>query len=131
MRFVVTAMSSFLTPAVIAHVSNHPRVKFTVQGEVQGLDIENTQYLSRLTDLQLMDHNPSPDLESIFIGSNDAPIYDIPISAINRPIPSVLDKSKVEDFICKLQAGTATPVPAWQDWQGLAACGSRGIIMAC
>ena len=44
--------------------------------------------------------------DSIFIGSKDAPVYDIPISVINRPIPSVLDDSKVEDFACKIKAST-------------------------
>ena len=48
------------------------------------------------------EHTHEP--ESIFIGSKDAPVYDIPISVINRPIPSVLDDDKVDDFACKIKA---------------------------
>ena len=45
-----------------------------------------------------------PELESIFIGAHsDAPVHDMPISIIHRPIPSVLDDSKVQDFACKLK----------------------------
>jgi uncharacterized ParB-like nuclease family protein len=45
-------------------------------------------------------------LESIFVGSEDTPIYDIPLSEIIRPLPSTLDESKVNDFSCKLQVWT-------------------------
>ena len=52
-------------------------------------------------------HNDSlSGIDSIFIGSRDAPIHDVPMRVISRPIPSVLDSSKVEEFACKLQAGS-------------------------
>ncbi|GAX75785.1 hypothetical protein CEUSTIGMA_g3228.t1 [Chlamydomonas eustigma] len=59
-------------------------------------------------------------LESIFVGNEDAPIYDVPISAITRPLPSTLDESKVEDFSCKLKEGTLlTPIEVvWVEHKG-------------
>lgn len=41
--------------------------------------------------------------DSVFVVDPDAPVYDMPMSAISRPIPSVLDEAKVQDFTCKLQ----------------------------
>ncbi|KAI9179502.1 hypothetical protein H9P43_004828 [Blastocladiella emersonii ATCC 22665] len=53
---------------------------------------------------------PDEDLsKSVFTTSTE--IYDIPLSVIRRPIPSVLDDAKVCDFMAKLDAGVEmTPI---------------------
>lgn len=51
---------------------------------------------------------------SIFV-SEDAPVYDMPVSAISRPIASVLDDSKVQQFMEDMKNGAEfTPIEvAW------------------
>ncbi|KAL7748468.1 hypothetical protein RI367_006163 [Sorochytrium milnesiophthora] len=47
--------------------------------------------------------------KSIFTNSDQ--VYDIPMSAISRPIPSVLNEDKVQDFMKVIEAGTdMTPI---------------------
>lgn len=41
---------------------------------------------------------------SIFV-QDDAPVYDMPVSAINRPLPSTLDGAKVQQFVEDMQVG--------------------------
>jgi uncharacterized ParB-like nuclease family protein len=41
---------------------------------------------------------------SIFV-QDDAPVYDMPVSAINRPLPSTLDHAKVQQFVEDMQVG--------------------------
>eukprot|EP00882_Tetradesmus_deserticola_P001625 GHRQ01001751.1.p2 GENE.GHRQ01001751.1~~GHRQ01001751.1.p2 ORF type:complete len:193 (+),score=68.34 GHRQ01001751.1:366-944(+) len=56
---------------------------------------------------------------SIFV-QHDAPVYDMPVSAINRPLPSTLDPAKVQQFVTDMQAGAAfTPIEvAWVQEDG-------------
>lgn len=37
--------------------------------------------------------------------TEDAPVYDVPMSVINRPLPSELDESKVSRFVRDLERG--------------------------
>lgn len=46
--------------------------------------------------------------QSIFV-SDDAPVYEIPIREIARPIPSVLDEKKVEAFMSAMQVTHVWP----------------------
>lgn len=47
---------------------------------------------------------------SIFV-PEDAPVYDIPVSAINRPLQSAVDPSKVAQFAQEMAAGAQfTPI---------------------
>lgn len=61
-------------------------------------------------------------MESIFIGeaSEASEIYDMPVSAIHRPIASVLDECKVENFMKDMQKGDAfTPIEVlWVEHAG-------------
>jgi hypothetical protein len=41
---------------------------------------------------------------SVFV-QDDAPVYEMPVSAINRPLPSTLDNSKVQQFVKDMQVG--------------------------
>jgi hypothetical protein len=41
---------------------------------------------------------------SIFV-QDDAPVYDMPVSAINRPLPSTLGHAKVQQFVEDMQVG--------------------------
>lgn len=40
--------------------------------------------------------------KSIFVSDN-AEVHDVPMSVIKRPIPSVLDEAKVQDFADKIK----------------------------
>lgn len=57
-----------------------------------------------------MDGLPS----SIFV-PDDSPVYEMPVSAVSRPIASVLDESKVQQFVHDMQNGAEfTPIEiAW------------------
>jgi uncharacterized ParB-like nuclease family protein len=47
---------------------------------------------------------------SVFV-SDDAPVYDMPVSAIKRPLQSQLDPKKVQQFVADMQAGASfTPI---------------------
>jgi uncharacterized ParB-like nuclease family protein len=41
---------------------------------------------------------------SIFV-QDDAPVYEMPVTAINRPLPSTLDNAKVQQFVQDMQVG--------------------------
>ena len=49
--------------------------------------------------------------DSIFISDFTSEVHEMPVSVINRPIQSVLDESKVEEFMVQMQAGDEfTPI---------------------
>lgn len=61
---------------------------------------------------------------SVFVAV-DAPVYDMPISAINRPLQSQLDPEKVQQFVADMQTGaTFTPIEVAHVTGG--ACGHVG-----
>lgn len=58
----------------------------------------------------LSQHPQHMEQTSIFV-ADDAPVYDMPVSAINRPLASSLDEAKVQLFVQDMRAGAQfTPI---------------------
>ena len=57
---------------------------------------------------------------SIFISESTSEVHEMPVSIIHRPIQSVLDESKVEEFMARMQAGDDfTPIEVlWVTYKG-------------
>ncbi|WVQ70696.1 hypothetical protein IAR50_000218 [Cryptococcus sp. DSM 104548] len=54
---------------------------------------------------------PDKPTSSVFSRSEDAPVHNVPMRVINRPLPSELDEDKVKAFMDEMQRGDAfTPI---------------------
>lgn len=90
---------------------------------------------SAATNATTHDTTTTSSSSSIFV-PDDAPVYDMPVSAINRPLQSVVDADKVQRFVADMQAGSVfTPIEVvhvqgdvvcWRCWGGL-----EGQTVAC
>jgi hypothetical protein len=64
-----------------------------------------------LIDSTQQQHQEQRELGSSVFVADDAAVYDMPVSAINRPLQSQLDPAKVQQFVADMQAGaTFTPI---------------------
>ncbi|WVN89735.1 uncharacterized protein L203_104965 [Cryptococcus depauperatus CBS 7841] len=60
---------------------------------------------------ELQPQNPYQPTSSVFSRSEDAPIHNVPMRVVNRPLPSELDENKVKAFMEEMQRGDSfTPI---------------------
>lgn len=52
----------------------------------------------------------SKPTSSVFSRSESAPVHNVPMRVIHRPLPSELDEAKVEAFMREMQVGQRPPV---------------------
>ncbi|KIR35679.1 sulfiredoxin [Cryptococcus deuterogattii 2001/935-1] len=70
--------------------------------DTQGPTCLPTELLTQAT------NNPT---SSVFSRAEDAPVHNVPMRVINRPLPSELDENKVKAFMAEMERGDSfTPI---------------------